>query len=82
MKGWRVSDIDPINYQPGEYGQRDGFWYCRTPNGLLGNISAHGITEHEDGTITVSPSILVRQGTDPGSPSWHGFLERGEWREC
>lgn len=31
------------------------------------------IVEHEDGTITVTPSIM-----DPGG--WHGFLERGVWR--
>lgn len=30
------------------------------------------ITEHDDGSITVSPSIM-----DPGG--WHGRLERGVW---
>jgi hypothetical protein len=32
------------------------------------------ITEHEDGTITVRPSIA-----DPEPGGWHGFLSRGVW---
>jgi hypothetical protein len=47
---------------------------------LLGNLAAHTITEHEDGTITVTPSILV-------TAAWrnarvHGYLTRGEWKDC
>ena len=73
-----------ISQTPSSYGtvnNRD--WFCTTPNGLFGNISKHTVTEHEDCTITVSPSILVSSGSDPlSAPSWHGFLERGVWREC
>lgn len=60
---------------------RDGVstWMVRTPNGHLGDLAAHDVVEHEDGTITVSPSILVSDGT---GELWHGYLERGEWREC
>ena len=36
------------------------------------------VTEHEDGTITVSPSILVRSNIE----RYHGHLVRGEWRSC
>jgi hypothetical protein len=40
---------------------------------------------HDDGTITVAPSILANPQPDdpePGSgESWHGFLEAGIWRE-
>lgn len=76
--------------QPGDYG-RDarGVWMCRVPvseHGLSGDLSAHEVTEHEDGTITVSPSILITM-PDPDNPGanieqWHGYLERGVWREC
>lgn len=68
----------------GEYGKQiDGTWYCRAPKesdefGHIGNLSAHQITEHEDGTITVSPSILIKRHDS----QWHGYLERGVWREC
>ncbi len=35
--------------------------------------------EHADGTITISPSIEIHAGK---CGYWHGFLERGIWREC
>lgn len=64
----------------GEYGRwTDGTWYAETPNGHGANLGAHQVLEHEDGTITVSPSILV---SDCDGPVWHGYLERGVWREC
>src|SRR5574337_1232062 len=66
---------------PGAYAcDSDGHWFATTPNGMAGALGAHQVTEHEDGTITVSPSILTTQGQ--GGPSWHGYLERGVWREC
>lgn len=66
-----------VNY--GERGPQGWQWECVTPNGHAGNLAQHEIIEHEDGTITVSPSILVSLvGTDEG---WHGYLERGVWRE-
>lgn len=69
--------------KPGEYGQFsvDGAWYGVPPGtDMLAKFSAHTVVEHEDGTITVSPSILVGV---PGVPSsrWHGYLEHGVWRE-
>jgi len=56
-----------------------GPWLCVTPNGLYGNISGHTIEEHSDGTITVSPSILV---TPYNGTSWHGYLRLGKWYKC
>ena len=94
MKGRRVdwTPSDTIDYpfpklKPGEYGKsRDGIWYCCTPSGtegLFGDLRLHTITEHEDGTITVTPSILVTV-SDKGviTRRYHGFLTNGEWREC
>lgn len=60
------------------YDRKNDCWHAVTPNGLAGNLASHDVVEHEDGTITVSPSILVTQGADI---SWHGYLERGVWRE-
>ena len=90
MKGRRIMPDDEGHlqlheFQPGDYGRATAeelqgrvasSWMCCTPNGMLGNLSKHEVTEHEDGTITVSPSILVT-----GEKSWHGYLERGVWRE-
>lgn len=65
--------------EPGDYWHdaRIG-WCARTPDGLDANLSAHQVTEHADGTISVLPSILVtaHDGT------YHGYLEHGAWRAC
>lgn len=59
-----------------------GNWYINFPtadgNGLLGNLANHTIEEHEDGTISVSPSILTTGHNDQR----HGYLTKGTWNEC
>lgn len=70
--------------QPGDYARivKDGepyAWYVMTPNGHQGTLRNHTVIEHDDGTVTASPSIVVSLvGTDEG---WHGYLEGGVWRE-
>lgn len=40
------------------------------------------ITENEDGTVTVSPSIEDKiQVNGEWVGGWHGFLENGVWRQ-
>ena len=77
----RITGIRTYHMLPdsGEYGQSpEGNWYCCPPNtNLIANITAHTITEHDDKTITVSPSILVQYKSE----KWHGYLELGIWRE-
>jgi hypothetical protein len=68
-------------FAEGDYGfdPRVDHWVVRPPGRHAGGIPDHEVTEHEDGTITVRPSILL----DDGSPqSWHGYLERGVWRQA
>lgn len=84
MIGRRVEIPDGHHtLQPGEYGRwaHDGVWYAVPPGhpDLTANLSRHKVTEHADGTITVSPSIEVSAGA---LGYWHGYLERGVWREC
>lgn len=77
----RNLEEDEYALEMGEYGKgADGKWYCRVPTtGIgIGNLSNHDVVEHEDGTITVSPSILC---TGHNGKQWHGYLERGVWRE-
>lgn len=85
MQGTRIYEWTGRILKPGEYCKDpDGRWFGQAPRetadgmGFHCNLSNHTIVEHEDGTITVSPSILITRydGT------WHGFLERGVWREC
>ena len=67
---------------PGDYGfnAKAGYWLCRPPVKTVhaGGLKNHTVVEHEDGTVTVSPSILIT-GLTP-EESWHGYLERGIWR--
>ncbi len=56
-------------------------WIIYLPGGGVGNLSRHQIAEHEDGTITVSPSILMTS-TRPNERRRHGFLKRGVWEPC
>jgi hypothetical protein len=85
MPGRRVAWPDGI-LASGEYAQAPtGAWFAGTPSGHLANLSRHAITEHEDGTITVSPSIRVSSPAMDGGAErelWHGYLERGVWRSC
>jgi hypothetical protein len=87
MQGTR-RDLDNEHevLEPGEYGWHADHkkWYCRAPQTKegfyagFGSLGNHQVTEHEDGTITVSPSILI---TGHHGVRWHGYLERGVWRE-
>jgi hypothetical protein len=66
---------------PGDYYLSPQAGWCGvSPDGQMVGLRNHDVTEHEDGTITVSPSILV--GSGPDRPTWHGYLERGVWRTC
>jgi hypothetical protein len=84
MQGKRVELIEQEGgfqlLEAGEYGKwKNGTWYAETPNGHGANLCRHQVTEHHDGTISVTPSILV--GDNKG-PLWHGYLTRGVWKEC
>jgi len=49
-------------------------WWClKAPDGSEGSLnpSIHAVTEHADGTLTVSPSIVTK--------TWHGWLKAGVW---
>jgi len=74
-----VNEVGDLLLREGEYGQTsDGTWMARPPGQRTGCLSAHEVEEHDDGTITVTPSILI---SCPPAPDWHGYLTKGEWRE-
>lgn len=81
MQGKRQDRPDDSLFEAGEYGRgSNGVWYCCPPNtDLMGNLGKHDVIEHEDGTISVSPSILIN--ASHRGQSWHGYLEKGVWRE-
>jgi len=55
-------------------------WWIYLPRAGIGRLTNHKVTEHEDRTITVRPSIGLRK-TAAGRFERHGHLTRGEWRE-
>ena len=69
--------------KPGDYGKDfNGSWMvCPPVEGCHAAMlcPGHTVTEHEDGTITVSPSIGIHYGD---GKFYHGYLEHGVWREC
>lgn len=74
---WSWTEEDRL--QAGDYGTMpDGEWYGMTPEDTpkLAGLKNHTVIEHDDGTITVSPSILCRDNEG----AWHGYLEKGVWR--
>jgi hypothetical protein len=81
MQGTRITSGKLRDFwdHPGAYGKVGDSWLVCLPTGELCSMNAgHDIVEHEDGTITVSPSILMPEGR---GTYWHGYLERGVWRE-
>lgn len=87
MKGRRIHTDEQghVIFRSGDYGKtHDGVWHCMPPgeDSMLGSLANHEVTEHEDGTITVKPSILIQGEDGDRKLKWHGYLERGEWRTC
>ena len=102
MKGRRIDESPTFDFhrdlEPGDYGLSEhGMWWLVAPNGDQGIIDPkwHTVTEHEDGAITVTPSLNYLRGWRPGPDSppvnftpghgalrWHGWLERGVWRSA
>lgn len=80
----RPDGTKPHDLKPGEYALASAdaraVWLC-SPDGQPGRVEAPiwTIAVEGDGTVTVSPSIWWNRQDNP--PGWHGFLERGIWRE-
>lgn len=78
MQGTRVhpNEKGHLFLPPASYGKdSDGVWNIRAPKGGGGILDGHTVVEHDDGTITVSPSLNY-----PGV--WHGYLRAGKFEEC
>lgn len=75
----------------GEYTLHKGIWYGVAPEPVetnneyitkefVANLSNHKVIEHDDGTITVEPSILITVFEGDKRINWHGYLQRGVWK--
>lgn len=72
----RDPDTKPWDLEPGDYMlAADGVPWVTLPSGVgPSRLDGWQVTEHDDETITVSPSIFDAPN------GWHGWLERGVWR--
>lgn len=86
IKGMSELDDTKISYWKVLYGEEsspssDNIWILYIPGCGAGALSNHYVEEHEDGTITVTPSILMT-GHNKGMPTMrHGYITKGTWRE-
>lgn len=86
MQGYRAKNLqDLLDGPPGGYlivtdhdTNKRTLW-IKDPAGYIGCCGKHEVVEHDDGTVTVSPSILSTKSEH--GHEWHGYLEHGVWRE-
>lgn len=82
MRAKRIPGYNAIESDQICYYKNNGVWYLYHPIAGLGSLRNHKVTEHEDGSITVKPSIMVTTYNPEGEVVVHGFLEKGVWRTC
>lgn len=80
----KIANYDDLNESEVAYWKtEDDGWYLNLPGCGLATLRGHQVIEHEDGTITASPSILLHGHDDSGKEVVrHGYLEHGVWRDC
>ncbi len=84
IQATRVPDPEFIQWDDPNwrYWRSENGWFLNIPGCGLAALSKHDVTEHEDGTISVQPSIKTT-GHRAGTPvTRHGFLTRGVWHPC
>lgn len=85
LQGRRIEEPKSFDaVQDGDYWKNaEGDWYVACPNsiGMLSHIAGPthknpwNVVEHEDGTISVKPSLLLFD-------RWHGYLTKGFFQSC
>lgn len=81
VKAFRIQSFQDIKADEICYYKENGYWYIYIPNCGVGNLKSHNVTENDNDTITVTPSILLK-GMDHNKPvERHGWLTNGVWHE-
>lgn len=85
MKGTRCDGKETHLLEPGEWKRDDdGSVYFVTPNGHLGHtrVGTWSHEWHEDGTVTIQPSLRLSGGREGNQTLWHGYLTKGVFESC
>lgn len=72
-------------YKPGEIGKpfrpKSSHWFISCPGcGGMENLAEWAVTEHDDETVSISPSVLCYKGDL--STCAHYFIEHNQIRWC
>lgn len=78
----RVGSLGEIDEAVVCYFHHEGEWWIYLPCCGAGRLPNHTIEEHDDRTISVTPSILLTGHKDGERTQRHGYLTRGVWNEC
>lgn len=78
----RVAGFKEIDRSSVCYWNEENGWWVYLPSFGVGMLSKHTVVEHEDGTITVTPSILMHRHKDGKPSQCHGYITKGVWRDC
>lgn len=73
IKTKRIKGMEELDETKICYWKVEDKWMLYLPNCGVGGLGNHEVMEHEDGTISVTPSILMRKR--------HGYLTKGIWTE-
>ena len=82
LQGRAAWHKEPHQLERGEWTWWDDGYFARCPDGGVANLKSHKCIIEADGSLTVSPSILITGGSEHSRTQWHGFLEKGVWRNA
>ena len=74
----RVNKLSEIDMSSICYWKDTQGWWFYIPKCGIGGLGHHQVEEHEDGTITVTPSISLEGHLGKR----HGFLTKGQWKDA
>lgn len=78
----RISGMAELDDSKICYWKTSDRWLIHLPGCGIGGLGKHKVEEHEDGTITVKPSIVMYGHKKGKEIQRHGFLTKGIWEEC
>ena len=78
----RITGMENLDTAEMSYWHAEGSWWLYIPHCGCAALSNHKVTEHPNGTITASPSILLEGHYKGQLSTRHGYLEMGVWRDC
>jgi len=83
MTATRIKGSEELNETQMSYWKlSDGAWMLYIPGCGAGTLRNHTVEEHKDGTITVTPSILMTGHNRGTVTQKHGYLTKGIWKDC